>query len=132
MLPTAMSVVSDMIEIGRNLFARAAGVQPPTRPRPAVPRPMVPLADIRTRYYLRFGVADQPGVLGQLMTILGAHGVSIAQVVQDGAPGAASSEPVWVVVLTHEAREGDLRAALAEIDGLPVVRVGARVIRIAG
>jgi homoserine dehydrogenase len=92
---------------------------------------MVPLADIRTRYYLRFGVADQPGVLGQLMTILGAHGVSIAQVVQDGAAGGGA-EPVWVVVLTHEAREGDLRAALAEIDRLPVVRAGARVIRIAG
>jgi homoserine dehydrogenase len=129
MLPTAMSVVSDMIEIARNAFARAAGARPPTRPRPAVPRPMVPLADIRGRYYLRFGVADEPGVLGQLMTILGARGVSIAQVVQDGADATG---PVWVVVLTHEAREGDLRAALAEIDRLPVVRVPARVIRIAG
>jgi homoserine dehydrogenase len=132
MLPTAMSVVSDMIEIARNGFARAAGVQPPTRPRPAVARPMVPLDDIRTRYYLRFGVADQPGVLGQLMTILGARGVSIAQVVQDGERGPEGGAPVWVVVLTHEAREGDVRAALAEIDRLPVVRVAARVIRIAG
>jgi homoserine dehydrogenase len=133
MLPTAMSVVSDMIEIGRNLFARAAGVVPPTRPRPAVARPMVPLADIRTRYYLRFGVCDRPGVLGQLMTILGAHGISIAQVVQDGTgDGCDEAAPVWVVVLTHEAREGDVRAALTEIDRLPVVCVGARVIRIAG
>jgi homoserine dehydrogenase len=134
MLPTAMAVVSDMIEIGRNVFARAAGARPEARPRPAAARPMVPLADIRTRYYLRFGVADQPGVLGRLMTILGAHGVSIAQVVQDGAPGAgqASGEPVWVVVLTHEAREGSLRAALAEIAGLPAMRTEPRVIRIAG
>jgi homoserine dehydrogenase len=134
MLPTAMAVVSDMIEIGRNVYARAAGARPEARPRPAAARPMVPLADIRTRYYLRFGVADQPGVLGRLMTILGAHGVSIAQVVQDGAPGAgqASGEPVWVVVLTHEAREGSLRAALAEIAGLPAMRTEPRVIRIAG
>jgi homoserine dehydrogenase len=93
---------------------------------------MVPLADIRTRYYLRFGVAERPGVLGQLMTILGAHGVSIAQVVQeDRAPGR-EADPVRVVVLTHEAREGDMRAALAEIDRLAVVREPARVIRIAG
>jgi homoserine dehydrogenase len=128
-------VVSDMIEISRNLFARAAGAQPPTRPRPVVARPMVPLADVRTRYYLRFGVADQPGVLGQLMTILGAHGVSIAQVVQDGAgaDGAGTADaPVWVVVITHEAREGDVRDALAEIDRLAVVRAGVRLIRIAG
>jgi homoserine dehydrogenase len=98
-----------------------------------MPRKLVPLDDIRTQYYLRFGVQDQPGVLGQLMTILGAHRVSIAQVVQDGAPGRRETdEPVWVVVLTHEVREGDVRAALAEIDRLPVVRERARVIRIAG
>jgi homoserine dehydrogenase len=135
MLPTAMAVVSDMIEISRNMFARAGSHLTP-RPRPTVARPLVPLADIRTQYYLRFGVHDQPGVLGQLMTILGAHRVSIAQVVQDGVLGRratdARDEPVWVVVMTHEAREGDVRAALAEIDGLPVVREPARVIRIAG
>ena len=130
MLPTAMSVVSDMIEISRNVFARA-GSHTPARPRPTAPRALVPLADIRSSYYLRFGVHDQPGVLGQLMTILGAHDVSIAQVVQDAAPGRrVGDEPVWVVVLTHSAREGDVRRALAEIDRLPVVRERARVIRI--
>jgi homoserine dehydrogenase len=128
MLPTAMSVVSDIIEIGRNIFARAAGGARPQRPRTAVTRPMLPLEDVRSKYYLRCGVVDQPGVLGQLMTILGAHHVSIEQVVQD----TKSADPVSVVVLTHEAREGDMRAALAEIDKLNVVKVGARVIRIAG
>ena len=122
-----MSVVSDIIEIGRNMFARAAGGARPVRPRPAVARPLLPLAEVRAKYYLRFGVADQPGVLGQLMTILGAHHVSIEQVVQD----TKSTDPVAVVVLTHEAREGDIRRALAEIDGLPVVKSPARVIRIA-
>jgi homoserine dehydrogenase len=125
MLPTAMSVVSDCIDLGRTIFARGAGVA--QRPRPRVPRPLLPIADVRSKYYLRFGVEDTPGVLGKLMTILGAHRVSIAQVVQD-----ADVNPVTVVVLTHEAREGDLRAALAEIDALPVVREFARVIRIAG
>jgi homoserine dehydrogenase len=125
MLPTAMSVVSDCIDLGRNIFARGAGVA--QRPQPRVPRPLLPIADVRSKYYLRFAVVDTPGVLGKLMTILGAHRVSIAQVVQD-----AAVSPVTVVVLTHEAREGDLRTALAEIDALPVVREPARVIRIAG
>ncbi|MGE0870272.1 MAG: homoserine dehydrogenase [Kofleriaceae bacterium] len=131
MLPTAMSVVSDMIEIGRNMFARAAGPSS-RRPRPVAPRQLVPLADVRTRYYLRFGVIDQPGVLGRLMTILGSHEVSIAQVVQDGAPIDPSNRVVWVVVLTHTAREGNVRAALADIDRLAVVREPVRVIRIEG
>jgi homoserine dehydrogenase len=127
MLPTAMSVVSDIIEIGRNMFARAAGGARPMRPRPASARPLLPLSDIRSKYYLRFGVVDQPGVLGQLMTVLGAHHVSIEQVVQD----AKAKDPVAVVVLTHEAREGDLRAALAEIDRIAIVKSPVRVIRIA-
>jgi homoserine dehydrogenase len=129
MLPTAMSVVSDMIEIGRNIVAGVAGA---ARPRPAQPRTMMALGDLRTRYYLRFGVHDKPGVLGQLMTILGAHQISIAQVVQDGRGTGVGAEPVWVVVLTHEARERDVRAALAEIDTLDVVRQPARLIRVSG
>lgn len=134
MLPTAMSVVSDVIEISRSMLARAGSDAPRVRPpaRPTIPRPLVPLADVTTAYYLRFGVADQPGVLGQLMTVLGAHEVSIAQVVQDAAGRGDVGGPVWVVVLTHAAREGNVRAALAEIDRLAVVREPARVIRIEG
>lgn len=127
MLPTAMSVVSDLIEIGRNMAAQAAGAGRAHRAS-AVPREVMPLSDVRTRYYLRFGVADEPGVLGRLMTILGAHHVSIAQVVQDTS---VKDGPVWVIVLTHEASEGEVRAALSEIDKLPVVRDKARLIRIA-
>ncbi len=127
MLPTAMSVVSDCIEVGRNIFARAAGASA-RRPRVLKARRMLPIGDVRSKYYLRFAVVDEPGVLGRLMTILGAHRVSIAQVVQDAGTAGA---PVSVVVTTHDAREGDLRAALAEIDGLAVSREPARVIRIA-
>ena len=106
-------------------------------PRSTTVRPMVPTADLTSSYYLRFGVHDQPGVLGQLMTILGAHRVSVAQVVQDAGPHRraddkrATDDPVWVVVLTHEAREGDVRAALAKINSLQVVSEKCRVIRIA-
>jgi homoserine dehydrogenase len=128
MLPTAMSVVSDIIEIGRNMLARAAGAARPRRPPPVKARPLLPIGDIKSKYYLRFGVVDKPGVLGQLMTILGARSVSIEQVVQD----TKSKDPVQVVVLTHEAREGDVRAALAAIDHLAIVKSPARVIRIVG
>jgi len=126
MLPTAMAVVSDMIEVGRNMFARAAGARRP-RPRPMTPRKLVPADDVHGKYYLRFGgVRDQPGVLGQLMTILGAHGVSIAQVVQEATDGKVS-----VVALTHESREGHVRIALEQITRLQIVGEPPRLIRIA-
>ena len=128
MMPTAMAVVSDLIEISRNLRAQLTGVAP-TRRRALAQRPLLPMAEIRSRYFLRFSVADRPGVLGQLTTILGAHEVSIEQVVQE-APGDGAA-PAQVFVVTHEAREGDVAAALAGIGALPVTLAPPRLIRIA-
>jgi homoserine dehydrogenase len=130
MMPTAMAVVSDLIEVCRNIQAGSTGAMPLRSYRSLAQKPLRAMDELRSRYYLRFDVLDRPGVLGQMMTILGAHRISIAQVVQDGR--ATGDEPVWVVVLTHEARERDVRAALAEIDALEVVRQPARLIRIAG
>jgi len=139
MLPTAMAVVSDMIEVSRNIQAQAAGAHPAHRHRPIVDKPLLPMSDVRTKYYLRFEVADRPGVLGQLTTILGAHGVSLAQVVQDGgasgaerAGGGEGPATARVFVVTHEAREGDVQAALDEIARLPACARPARLLRIAG
>jgi homoserine dehydrogenase len=95
-------------------------------------KPLLPIADIESRYYLRFGVADRPGVLGQLTTILGTHGVSIAQVVQDGPRAGANAAMARVFVVTHLAREGDVQAALAEIARLGACVEPGRLIRIAG
>ncbi|HEX4450689.1 MAG TPA: homoserine dehydrogenase [Kofleriaceae bacterium] len=132
MLPTAMSVVSDCLELGRTILARAAGATRPVRPRAHTARPLLPIDDVRSRYYLRFAVADEPGVLGKLMTILGAHRISIAQVVQDAAVPGGDRPGAAVIAMTHDAREGDLITALAEIDALPIVRERTNLIRIAG
>jgi homoserine dehydrogenase len=128
-LPTAVSVVSDIVDVGRNLRS-AAGGRVPQRAfrseRMTVPRVQAP-ADHRCRFYIRFAVQDRSGVLGKLATSLGNHQVSIEQMVQEGQH---SSDPVSVVVLTHPAREGDLRAALSEIDRLDIVAQPTRVLRI--
>jgi homoserine dehydrogenase len=42
----------------------------------------------------------------------------------------AHGEAVPVVMMTHEARERDMRAALAEIDKLPVVAARTTMIRV--
>ena len=126
MLPTAMAVVSDAIEISRNISARAAGAPPMRSPHVSEPRPILPIEEVRSRYYVRIHVQDLPGVLGQVTTVLGGHGISIAQVVQ--RPG----EDTQIVVLTHETREGGVRDALAVIDSLSVVTGRSRFLRIAG
>jgi homoserine dehydrogenase len=67
--------------------------------------------------YLRVTVDDTPGVLAQVAQQLADHDVSVAQVVQH-----PSDEGVHIVILTHRAREGDVRAAAENIAGLPFSR----------
>ena len=128
MMPTAMAVVSDLIEISRNIQAEVAGAPPTRRAHALGTRPLLPMAEVRSRYYLRFAVADRPGVLGQLTTILGAHDVSLAQVVQDARGGGAV--PAQVVIVSHDAAEGDVQAALAAIARLPICNDAPRLIRV--
>jgi homoserine dehydrogenase len=78
---------------------------------------------VRSRYYLRFTIADRPGVLAALAQVLGGHSISIASVIQhDPGDDAPADSPVPLVIMTHSAVEADLTAALAEIDRLEVVR----------
>jgi homoserine dehydrogenase len=130
MMPTAMAVVSDLIEVSRNIQAGATGRLPLRSFQRMTARPLCPIESVSSRYYMRFGVLDRPGVLGQITTLLGKHDISIAQVVQEGPrdPG----RPVMVVALTHEAREGDVRAALTQIGELRAVVEPTAVIRMVG
>jgi len=128
-MPTAVSVVSDIVDVGRNLLSEAGGRVPQRAFRgESVKIPRVQdIADHCCRFYLRFGVLDRTGVLGKLASSLGKHDVSIEQMVQEGHH---ASEPVSVVLLTHPAREGNVRAALAEIASMDIVAARPGAIRI--
>ena len=67
-------------------------------------------------------------MLGHITSVLGAHGVGIASVVQRERGGPHATVPV--IVLTHPASEAALQTALAEIAALPDVTEAPRVIRI--
>jgi homoserine dehydrogenase len=121
MLPTATAVAGDIVEIARE---RLLGTHRPTPPlglpwRALRQRPLKPIGDLESEYYLRVLVVDRPGVLARIAGILGRHGISIATVIQRGRDRRAS---VPIVIRTHEAIERNLRAALAEIARLDVVR----------
>lgn len=129
MMPTATAVVADVIDAARNRIEdRRNGTAPLGYPL-ARQRPLrlKPMADLSTEYYLRFLVIDRPKVLAQIAGFLGEHRVSIASLIQrEGVDG----KTVPVVMRTHRARERDLRAALARIDHLAVVRGPTTYIRI--
>jgi homoserine dehydrogenase len=128
-LPTGSAVVSDLVDIARNLLAGAAHRVPPLgyQMTAVTPRVVLPMDRVVSRYYFRFQVFDRPGVLSKISGVLGAHDVSIASMIQEGREAVAA---VPIVMMTHEAREADVRAALAEIDRLAVVQEPSLSIRV--
>jgi homoserine dehydrogenase len=61
---------------------------------------------------------DKPGVLSRISGILGDLDISILSVIQKGHQ---SEKAVYIYMLTHEAREKNMRRALQVIDQLPVI-----------
>jgi homoserine dehydrogenase len=129
MMPTASAVVSDILDLTRNLSLGIKRRLPPLGSEAALAsvRAVKPLDDIITNYYFRFAALDRPGVLSQISGVLGKYNISIGAVIQKGREVKGA---VPIVMITHEAREADMKKALAEIDHLPVVSPPAVVYRI--
>ena len=115
-MPTAVSVVADLVDVARARIEGQPGLM--TRGIQLKQRGLLPQAEVVTRYYLRFDVGDHPGVVGSIASVLGAEGISIEQMVQEGrADGKGSAVPVCII--THASLEGAvLRAIGAARQGL--------------
>jgi len=120
MLPTASAVVSDIMDLARNLLRGLKRRLPPLGCEAALEsrRVIKPLSEVITNYYIRFAANDQPGVLSQISGILGHKQISIAAVIQKGREVKGA---VPIVMITHEARESAVQEALRAIDALPAV-----------
>jgi homoserine dehydrogenase len=128
-MPTASAVWSDALEIARRI---AHGIPALALELPSVgpaALPLRPMDTIRCCYYLRVMMQDRPGALSRVAGILGENDISIANVIQKGR---GTREAVPVVIVTHEARERDMRAALAKIDRLRDVAAATTMIRVEG
>ena len=127
-MPTASAVVADIIDAAKSV---QQGVSSPISQAwladSQAEVSVCPIDDIETRYYLRFVVADRPGVLAKIGTILGNCDISIASVIQKEPHGI---DTVSLVMLTHTAREKNMKAALAQIYTLEDVEGNAHLIRI--
>ncbi len=129
MMPTASAVVSDLVDLARNILHGSPRRVPPLAFADGFVReiPVVPIAEITSHYYFRFAALDRPGVLSTISGILGRHGISIQSVQQKGR---RSGGAVPVVMLSHRAREADVKTALAEIERLEVSAAPPVLIRI--
>jgi homoserine dehydrogenase len=129
-LPTASALVSDLIEIAREVRRGGAGRVAPLSYLPGElgPKPLIPMGEIVGRYYLRFTAVDRPGVLAHITSVLGEREISIESVIQKERADSAGSVPV--LIMTHPAREWAIRSALEIIDRLDDVTAPTVLVRI--
>jgi len=117
--PTTDAVMKDLVDIadGRSL------------PMPASANPLVLASTEQSerRYYLRFSVTNQAGVLAQICNIFWKHNISIAGVIQKEP---VSERFVPVVMTTYMAKEKQIQSAIKEVDKLSVIKAPTRLIRI--
>jgi homoserine dehydrogenase len=129
MMPTASAVVADIMDICRDLTRGVpARLSPLSYTQNAVKDIDIKnMDDLEIPYYLRFSALDKPGVLSKISGVLGAHNISISSVIQKGRKVGAA---VPVVIITHNAREKELRTAISEIEKFDVILDRVMFIRI--
>jgi homoserine dehydrogenase len=129
MMPTGSAVVSDLVELSRNIL-KGTGERVPTLSfQPACIKAMKvkDIEDVIRPYYMRFSAVDRPGVLSKISGVLGKNDISIASVIQKGRQVSGA---VPVVMMSHEARERNVRRALREIDEMDVILDRTMLIRV--
>lgn len=126
-MPTASAVVSDVIDIARNIDANSPKRIPMNYYCSANELKVAPITSISSRYYLRFSVSDEPKVFAAIASVLGEHSISIASVTQNEGH---QDEFVPVIILTHEAVEKNLQNAIKEIEKQSFIKNKTQIIRI--
>jgi homoserine dehydrogenase len=126
---TASAVVADLLEIARELGAHAHFQAHPLGFDPAAVReqPLVPLREVETAHYLRLRVADTPGVLKAITSILAELDISIEAILQKEPKGR---EDAMVAIITSTVAEHRFAAALDKLLALPPVRPGSTHLRV--
>ena len=129
MMPTASAVISDVVDISRNLIYGSPRRVPLLSYQADHIRsiPVLPIDEIETQYYFRLFVLDRPKVLSKISGVLGDHLISIKSVHQKGRKIDGS---VPIVMLTHTAKESNVKKAVSVIDQLDVVSDKTVLIRI--
>ncbi|MFP4379690.1 MAG: homoserine dehydrogenase [Candidatus Sumerlaeia bacterium] len=115
--PTSSAIIADLMALASGL-AEGGLLREMRLCLATESKKLRPMEDLETRYFMRFYLSDQPGALAQVLSILGQEGVSVQSIKQVDAREGMNAVPVFV--LSHQAREAQLQAALRQIRELDV------------
>lgn len=120
-LPTASSVLADVIDVARARFAAPENRVPQLGFQPDAMSDLrvLDMEDVQTAYYLRLEADDRPGALSEVTSILGAAGISI-EAIRQKEP-AAGARRVPVIILTQRVVEREMNRAIKQIEALDAI-----------
>jgi homoserine dehydrogenase len=121
--PTASAVLGDLVDAVKNKVSGGKGATIGE----LVDRPIRPIGDVETQFYLLMEVADRPGVLAAIANEFGQHGVSIKSMEQRGI-----GDDARLVFITHRARESALSATLDALRNVEAVHRVGSMLRVLG
>ena len=108
-LPTGSAVMADLMTVAKGAAPDNDGFVGGPLPKASI----VDLDEAISLHYLRFTVPDQPGVMRDISGALADHNISIAQAIQQGED---LGRGVSIVFMTHEAKAGDVHAAMRQVE----------------
>ncbi len=120
--PTGSAVLGDLVDAAVNLERKTHA-----RVGTLVRRPIRPIDELHSSYYVNLDVVDRPGVLRAVAEAFERHGVSIRSLEQEGVDADAR-----LVFITHRAREADVQRTLADLRELDVIHAITSVLRVVG
>ncbi len=131
--PTATSVVADIVEAAINIdkgcLSRKSGYTALSKNLKKLK--LASIDRLSSRYYMRFSVADAPGVLSKISGILSRLNISIESVIQKGKSTSENSNlSVSIVMITHESLGYNIKKAVQQIDNLDITHSKTFIIRI--
>ena len=121
---TSSALLADLGEAARHLRDKSPG---PVLPVGGEKIRLIEPGESVGRFYVRFEVRDQPGVLAQIAGIFGTEKIGISSVLQPEGHGADS---VPLVFLLEPAKESSLQKAVAAVQNLALNRSPARILRV--
>ena len=92
-------------------------------------KPVLPMEDILSAYYIRFPCLDQPGVVGKITTAMGKSGINLASAHAE-INKKRSADTGYVTVLVDEAKESAIHSAIKQIEQLDIIKGRVKLFRI--
>ncbi|CAM3320838.1 homoserine dehydrogenase [Paenibacillus lupini] len=125
-LPTATSIVSDLVAVVKNLKLGVNGKQGLLTYKE---KKLKTDEQISSKYFLLLHVDDRAGVLAQITQVFAEFEVSLESVLQQ--PNASNPE-AEIIVITHDANKAAINKVLQKFESLDVIRKVKSVYRVEG